>query len=358
MLNKKQNRHLFYILFLSFLIFFIKFSTGKVFAKIYKISELEISEPYDLNFNKDKIIDIAFQRAFEELMLTLTTSENSHLSKNKNLKIIKTLIDSFSIVDEKFIDNKYIAKFEVNFSKKEVLSFFENKGIFSSIPKKKKLFIMPILVDINSNQVSLFSENPLYVNWDKFYEKHHLLEYIFPNEDLDDFNTFKKNIENIENYNFENIISKYQLNDYIILILFKNKENIRVLSRVFLNNNLVLLNKNFEKKNLLNEDNLKNIIKDLKLSYENNWKKNNLINTSIKLPITISIDSKKYNLIKKFEKKIENLDLVSNFYIENFSNKETIYKIVYNGTPGKFIDEFNQEGIKIDLTNNIWKIND
>ena len=100
MLNKKQNRHLFYILFLSFLIFFIKFSTGKVFAKIYKISELEISEPYDLNFNKDKIIDIAFQRAFEELMLTLTTSENSHLSKNKDLKIIKTLIDSFSIVAE------------------------------------------------------------------------------------------------------------------------------------------------------------------------------------------------------------------------------------------------------------------
>ena len=35
-----------------------------------------------------KIIDIAFQRAFEELMLTLTTSENSHLSKNKYLKII------------------------------------------------------------------------------------------------------------------------------------------------------------------------------------------------------------------------------------------------------------------------------
>ena len=358
MLNKKQNRHLFYILFLTFLIFFIKFSTGKVFAKIYKITELEISEPYDINFNKDKIIDIAFQKAFEELMLTLTTSEYSYLSKKKDLKIIKTLIDSFSIVDEKFINNKYIAEFEVNFSKKEVLNFFENKNIFSSIPQKKKLFIMPILVDIDSNQVSLFSENPLYINWDKFYEKHHLLEYIFPNEDLDDFNTFKKNIKNIENYNFEKIVSKYQLNDYIILILFKNEENIRVLSRIFLNNNLVLLNKNFKKKNLYNEDNLKNIIEDLKLSYENIWKKNNLINTSIKLPITISIDSKNYNLIRKFEKKIVNLDLVSNFYIENFSNKETIYKIVYNGTPDKFIEEFNLEGIKIDLTNNIWKIND
>ena len=119
-----------------------------------------------------------------------------------------------------------------------------------------------------------------------------------------------------------------------------------------------MLNKSFEKKNLNNEENLKNIIENLKVSYENSWKKNNLINTSIKLPITISISSKKYNLIRKFEKKIANLDLVSNFYVENFSNKETIYKIVYNGTPDKFIDEFNSEGIKIDLTNNVWKIND
>ena len=57
-------------------------------------------------------------------------------------------------------------------------------------------------------------------------------------------------------------------------------------------------------------------------------------------------------------KKIISLDLVSNFYIENFSNKETIFKIIYNGTPDKFIEEFNLEKIKIDLSNNVWKIND
>ena len=67
---------------------------------------------------------------------------------------------------------------------------------------------------------------------------------------------------------------------------------------------------------------------------------------------------KRYYLFKKFEKKIISLDLVSNFYIESFSNQETIFKITYNGTPDKFIDEFNLEDIKIDLTNNIWKIND
>ena len=147
MLNKKQNRSSFYILFLFFLIFFIKFSTTNVFAKIYKITDIEISEPYDLNFSKEKVIDVAFKKAFEELMLTLTTSENSYLSKTKNLKLIKTLIESFSIVDEKFIDNKYIAKFEVNFSKKEVLNFFEKKIFFHQFQKKRNyLFCQYLLI--------------------------------------------------------------------------------------------------------------------------------------------------------------------------------------------------------------------
>ena len=358
MLNKKQNRFSFYILFLFFLIFFVKFSTSNVFAKIYNITDIEISEPYDLDFSKEKVIDVAFKKAFEQLILTLTTSENSYISKPKNLKLIKTLVESFSIIDEKFIDNNYIAKFEVNFSKKEVLNFFEKKNIFSSIPKKKKLFILPILIDLTQNEILLFSENPFYINWNKFNEKHYLLEYILPNEDLDDYNIFRNNLDDIENYDFNEIISKYQLNDYIILILFNNKNDLRILSRINLNNKLVVLNKSFFKKNLNNEDNLNNIIKDLKLDFENNWKKINLINTSIKLPITISVDSKRYDLIQKFEKKILSLDLVSNFYIENFSNKETIFKIIYNGTPDKFIEEFNLEKIKIDLSNNVWKIND
>ena len=79
-----------------------------------------------------------------------------------------SLLPSMYFMHQYGRDNKYIAKFEVNFSKKEVLNFFENKGIFSSIPKKKKLFIMPILININNNQVSLFSENPLFINWNNY----------------------------------------------------------------------------------------------------------------------------------------------------------------------------------------------
>ena len=114
------NYFRFYIFFLFFLIFFIKFSTTIVSANTYKIADIKISEPYEINFNKEKLIDIAFKTAFEELMLKINSSDNVKRTKYINLDIIKSLINSFSIIDEKFIDNKYIANFEVNFDKKNV----------------------------------------------------------------------------------------------------------------------------------------------------------------------------------------------------------------------------------------------
>ena len=356
MFKNKINTLSFYILFLIIFIIFIKFSTGKVLANSYKVSDIEISEPYNLNFSKEKVIDVAFKNAFEELIFTLLTSEYYYLNKDVNIKIIKSLIDSFSIVDEKFIDKKYIANFDVNFNKREVLNYLYKNNIYASIPQKKKLFLLPILVDTNQSDISLLSENPFYLNWTKFSKKYHLLDYVLPNEDLDDLNIIKNNINNLEDYEFKEIITKYQLKDYIIVILFKNEKSIRVLTRIKFNNEFILLNENFPYKSI--NDDIEAIINSLKISYENSWKKINLINTSIKLPITISLDSSKFSLIKKFENKIENMDLVYNYYIESFSNNEIIYKIVYNGTPNKFLEEFNPENIKVDLTNNVWKINE
>ena len=356
MFKNKINTLSFYILFLIIFIIFIKFSTEKVLANSYKVSDIEISEPYNLNFSKEKVIDVAFENAFEELIFTLLTSEYYYLNKDVNIKVIKSLIDSFSIVDEKFIDKKYIANFDVNFNKREVLNYLYKNNIYASIPQKKKLFLLPILVDTNQSDISLLSENPFYLNWTKFDKKYHLLDYVLPNEDLDDLNIIKNNINNLEDYEFKEIITKYQLNDYIIVILFKNEKSIRVLTRIKFNNEFILLNENFPYKSI--EDDIEPIINSLKISYENSWKKINLINTSIKLPITISIDSSKFSLIKKFENKIENMDLVYNYYIESFSNNEVIYKIVYNGTPNKFLEEFNPENIIVDLTNNVWKINE
>jgi len=109
---KKKNKFdfLIYILFLFFIIFFTKFSTSVANANTYKIVDLEISKPYDNNFNKEVVIDEAFEKAFEQIILKITTLESNDIINLKNLKTIYSLVESFSIVDEKFIEMTGLSK--------------------------------------------------------------------------------------------------------------------------------------------------------------------------------------------------------------------------------------------------------
>tara|TARA_B100000475_G_scaffold158182_1_gene118959 strand:- start:33 stop:1112 length:1080 start_codon:yes stop_codon:yes gene_type:complete len=342
-----------YIFFLFFLIIFAKFSTIEASANTYKIADLEISKPYDKNFNKEEIIDIAFEKAFQQLILKITTIEKNQIKKLSSLKNIYSLVESFSIVDEKFVDNKYISIFEVEFNKKKLFNYLQNKNIFPSIPKDKDLLLIPILINNKKNQVLLFSENSFYTNWNKSDENYFLLNYILPNEDIEDINLIKKNINNIEDYNFNEIISKYAIKDYIILILFQKDNNFNALMKINLNNKLIISNKKFTWDE---NQSVENVIQKLKLEFENHWKKLNVINTSIKLPITISVNSKNYNLVKQLENKLQDLDLVSSYYIDYFSNEQVIYKIIYNSTPNKFINEFTNSNIKLNTDNSVWSV--
>ena len=138
--KKIKNNVSIYILFLFFLIIFTKFSTISVKANTYKIEDLEISKPYDNNFNKEAVIDTAFEKAFELIILKITTIEKDEINKLINLKTIYRLIESFSIVDEKFVDNKYYSKFEVEFNKKQLFNYLEKKIFFRQYQKKKIYF--------------------------------------------------------------------------------------------------------------------------------------------------------------------------------------------------------------------------
>ena len=66
-----------------------------------------------------------------------------------------------------------------------------------------------------------------------------------PTEDLEDLDQIKKNYEIIEQYDFKEVISKYNLDDSIISLIFRDKDGLRVLSRITYNNNVVIKNKSF-----------------------------------------------------------------------------------------------------------------
>jgi hypothetical protein len=166
----------------------------------------------------------------------------------------------------------------------------------------------------------------------------------------------QKTSKDIETYDFSNLINKYDIKDSIILIIYKEGNSIRTLSKINLNNTLKIQNKNYPKIDIINEDDFFNIIKSLKQLYEDQWKKNNEINTSIKLPITISINSKKTKKIMELERVLNSIDLVSDFNIFNFNSESIQYKIIYSGTPNIFLNDMEKNNLELEMKNNIWKI--
>jgi hypothetical protein len=290
------------------------------------------------------------------LLSMITTSGDRKKIKNVSIKELKGMIDSFTISDEKFIDNEYFANLETTFNKKKILKFLENENIFPSIPQRNKVILFPILVETKDNNIYLFNNNIFYDKWNEKKNSYDLLDYLLPSEDIEDLIELQKKSKDIETYDFSNLINKYDIKDNIILIIYKEGNSIRTLSKINLNNTLKIQNKNYSKIDIINEDDFYNIVKSLKQFYEDQWKKNNKINTSIKLPITISIDSKKNKKILELERALDSLDLISKFNILSFNSKSIHYKIIYNGTLNIFLNDMRKKKLELEMKNNIWII--
>ena len=333
-LNYHYRTKFIFFIFLFLLIFF--FSTGKARAKAFEITDVEISKPFEMGFKKDKVIDEGFQKAFNKLILLVVSSSDQIKMSGIKLNEIKSMIESFSIKEEKFINDIYYLNLGVSFNRKKIFKFLENKNIFPSIPNKNKLLYLPIVIEEDQKNLFIFTNNKIFKEWNKFKEKHHLIEYILPTEDLEDLEIIKKRYEFLEEYDFNEITSKYYLNDAIISLIFKNNNKVRVLSRISIKNDVFLKNRSFVNLNLNNPKDIERVIKDLKIDFEDYWKSINQINTSIKLPLSIKVNSSDEKKISIFENVLEETDLVYDFFINKFDNKYIIYEIVYNGSPNFF----------------------
>ena len=96
----KINKNLSKFIFILF-IFFNTILISKLHANSFQINEIEVSEDFNLNFNKKKVFDKAFETAFFQLISTLVISKDIKKLEKTSLSTIKSLIDSFNVKDEK-----------------------------------------------------------------------------------------------------------------------------------------------------------------------------------------------------------------------------------------------------------------
>ena len=346
-----------YIFFpiLSLIIFF--FSTIEVKAKSFEINNIEISKPFENNFDKNKVIDLGFKKAFMELIYILTKSSDHNKLASIKLNEIKGMIEMFSIQEEKFINQVYFVKLGVSFNKRKIFDYLEKKNIFPSQIKKEKFLFIPIIIHEDIDELRVFSNNPIYKNWNLNIQNYELINYLLPSEDLEDFNLIKKNLDVIETYDFREITKKYFLNNFIISLIYINNNNeIKVLSKMYNKKNEIIKNNSFKNLDLNNEKDIVFFKNELKNLFEDTWKKINEINTSIKLSIMIKI--KNNNLVEssKFERDLEEIDLVNDYSIQKFNKDFIYYEILFNGTVKNFINIMDNKNYNLNTEKKIWMI--
>ena len=345
-----------YIFFsiLALIIFF--FSTEAVKAKSFEINDIEISQPFEINFDKNKVIDLGFKNAFFELIYSLIKSSDFKKIDSIELNEIKSMIETFSIKEEKFIDQKYHLNLGVSFNKRKIFKYLEKKNIFPSQIFKEKFLFIPIIINENGKSISIFSNNPIYDNWNKTNKRYQLIDYLLPSEDLEDLNLIKEKLEIIETYDFNEITKKYFLKNSIISLIFRDNNEVRILTKIYNDKNEIIKNNTFKNIDIDNETDLNLLITDLKNLFEDTWKKLNEINTSIKVPITIKIRNDDLKKSNNFELFLREIDLVSDFSILKFNKEFVFYEVLFNGTVQNFINIMKNKKYNLNTQKKVWMI--
>ena len=348
-------RHL-YIFFSTVALIIFFFSTEAVKAKSFEINDIEISQPFEINFDKNKVIDLGFKNAFFELIYSLIKSSDFKKIDSIKLNEIKSMIETFSIKEEKFIDKKYYLNLGVSFNKKKIFRYLEKKNIFPSQIFKERFLFIPIIINENGNNISIFSNNPIYDNWNKTNKRYQLINYLLPSEDLEDLSLIKEKLDIIESYDFDEITKKYFLKNSIISIITVGNNEVRILTKIYQDKNEIIKNNSFKNINIDNGADIDFLIANLKNLFDDTWKKLNEINTSIKVPIIIknkNDDIKKQN---NFELFLNEIDLLSDYSIQKFNKEFVFYEILFNGTVENFINIMKNKKYNLNTQKKVWMI--
>ena len=160
----------------------------------------------------------------------------------------------------------------------------------------------------------------------------------------------------MESYNFYEIIKKYNIDEYIISIIFKENNTIKVFNKINFDKEEDIKNIIFQNLDIDNFTEAEKLVENLKTFYENYWKSKNAINTSVKISLNVSINNHDNSNIFKFEETLDNIDLVYNYDILKFNNKDNFYKIIFNGSPDNFLKIMKNKNYEFDIQNKIWSV--
>ncbi len=338
-----------------FCIIIILFKTGNVLSdnNIFNVNNIEINkESYK---NKEKIVNLAFQKAFDELIIRLLLKEDQKKFVNINLGQIKKLISYYQIINQETSDDKTNkTMINVFFDKDRMHDFFYKKDILYSDIKNTEVILFPLFQ--KGEQYFIYNKNYFYDNWNK--EKvDNLIQYTLPGESIENIEKINLNRNNIYELEISDFFKEYENNNIVFINIQINK----LAAEIFLSSRIEgkKIKKNLSVKNLsnLNKKNfydqiiveINNIIVDL-------IKSQNLIDVRTPSFLNVELKLNKKNNLIEFNNRLSKIDLIDNFYIQQLNKDYVLIKIKYLGKINKIINKLKDQNIKLKMISGQWQL--
>ncbi len=344
-------------IFLSLIILF-SIKTQNISAKqnTFTVDNIEIKGVLanDDRGTREKYLNIGFKKGFKNLVLNLLKKEDQKKILSTDLKKIKSLIETYRIVEEKRSAGQYAIKVSITFDKNKISQFFYEKNVPYSVSRGLEIIVYPIM--IFNSELQIFSNNKFFEEWNdtKDFEN---ISFILPVENIEDINFIKKNADVLEEIELSRLVDKYEIKNSTILILRYDEKKLNV----FLKTNLGEIRKinkvEFTVDDLKSKEVRSDLIKSLKFYINELWKEENLVDISTPAYLTINAKIQGPQTLNEITSKFEKINFIESYSINELSKNMTKIKIKYLGKIKNLQDSFAENGFDLNISHDEWVLN-
>ena len=235
--------------------------------------------------------------------------------------------------------------------------FYKNNLKYSDV-SGKDLKILPIIIE--KNNLIIFENNFLYKNWTGSSQKDNssfdLIDYILPLESIEIIDTINNNKENLEKIELKNLFDEHLNKDNLFIVINNNNDETKIFLKGMISSNKIIKNINFVSKENNLDKKYMDILIFLKEEIFEIVKSQNIIDVRTPSFFNIKLLIRKKDDLIRLQNILKEIDLIENFYVNEFSKKSAFVKIKYYGKINKITEKLNLKGININIENEEWKV--
>ena len=339
-----------FILFI--LVIFLK--TGNVLSenKLFNVNNIEIiGKSFE---NNENLAYRAMKKGYEELINRILLEKDVKKLSELDFNEIQNLVSYYQILDDQIKKEKNKKYFNIYFDKEKFHNLLYLKGISYSDIENFDIYLLPLLK--KNDQVFVYSNNYFYQNWKKKNESE-LIEFILPIENIEtiqQINLFQNKLFDIDPKDiFEDYENK---NLTLIIIEIINEKEIKVFLKTSIMGKRINRSLRINNKDLTDEKLYDYIILKLINEIINIVKSQNLIDIRVPSFINIKFIQDKNNSLLELKKRINNIGLIEEIYVQELNNEFVSIKIKYLGKIDKIIEKLKNEKVILKYNGEVWSL--